>query len=602
MRTPDRRTFLTTVGLAVGGTLAADSTIAAGDDAGFDTVQSSQLQYDAAKSGNGDTTGPSERLAPTWEFTDVGGNGVPSTPAVADGTLYFVSNGVDSADSSFVHAVSTDGDEQWRTETTVVQCSPAVADGLVFVRGPGGDLLALDAATGAEQWSHDGYTGYEGSPTVADGTLYVPSREQAGTLLALETTTGEQQWAANVDLPGSAIQMTAAAVANGVAYFGVGTDAGVGGLFAVDAATGEQLWHHDFDSVMNLSTPTVVDGQVFFSTDVALHAFSSDGTRQWRLDTEGFTPNYFTEQSPAVADGTLYFPDGTGLLAVDADAGERQWRFDPPAVTVASSPVVSDETVYVGTEAAGLYALDAATGDPVGQYRADPDARVIVPPVVVDGTAYVGGFSRDEDTHPGLTALASGERAAASAKPTPAFDVVQDEILRGMPTDFEDRSDAFGDFDPDDEPVTSRWAVDGEQVAEFDGTVDLTGYTFEESGDHDVTLTVENGYGWRVSTTRTVTVADEAYDGPEAVIETEPPDAEDRTFDGGETVTLDGSASTAGARDITDYAWTIHGTDHRSGPTTDVELEGLCGDWHVTLTVTDDLGVTDEATITLYVG
>jgi outer membrane protein assembly factor BamB len=61
----------------------------------------------------------------------------------------------------------------WKFKTDgMVNSSPAVADGVVYVGSGDGRLYALDARTGKEKWSFN--TGGEvfSSPAVADGVVY----------------------------------------------------------------------------------------------------------------------------------------------------------------------------------------------------------------------------------------------------------------------------------------------------------------------------------------------------------------------------------------------------------------------------------------------
>ena len=59
-----------------------------------------------------------------------------------------------------------------------VQCSPAVADGVVYVGSQDGNVYALDAATGAQAWSFPtGAPVTFSSPAVADGVVYVGSND-----------------------------------------------------------------------------------------------------------------------------------------------------------------------------------------------------------------------------------------------------------------------------------------------------------------------------------------------------------------------------------------------------------------------------------------
>ena len=56
-----------------------------------------------------------------------------------------------------------------------VGCSPAVANGVVYVGSDDHNLYALNARTGALLWSYKTGGALESSPTVANGMLYVGS-------------------------------------------------------------------------------------------------------------------------------------------------------------------------------------------------------------------------------------------------------------------------------------------------------------------------------------------------------------------------------------------------------------------------------------------
>ena len=68
------------------------------------------------------------------------------------------------------------------------------------------------------------------------------------------------------------------------------------------------------------------------------------------------------ESSPAVANGTVYIGDLTGVVhAVDAATGKAKWTFKTGA-EMKSSPVVVGARVLIGSYDGSLYALEAATG------------------------------------------------------------------------------------------------------------------------------------------------------------------------------------------------------------------------------------------------
>lgn len=80
---------------------------------------------------------------------------------------------------------------------------------------------------------------------------------------------------------------------------------------------------------------------------------------------------------------------------------------------------------------------------------------------------------------------------------------------------------------------------------------------------------------------------------PEAVIETDPADAEDVDFSQGDTVVLDASASSDPDGEIVSYEWDVDGTDEfeEGGETIEASLS-FCGELPMALRVTDDDGAT----------
>src|SRR5207302_749965 len=94
-------------------------------------------------------------------------------------------------------------------------CSPAVADGVVYVGTDSWYLYALDAVTGALKWSYNAGGPIESSPVVAKGMVYMGDRNN-GVIRALDASSGKPKWAYATGQPITA----SPAVANGVVYIG----------------------------------------------------------------------------------------------------------------------------------------------------------------------------------------------------------------------------------------------------------------------------------------------------------------------------------------------------------------------------------------------
>jgi outer membrane protein assembly factor BamB len=119
---------------------------------------------------------------------------VESSAAVANGMVY-----VGSSDWRRLNAIdAATGQLKWYFHTEGLPwCSPAVADGVVYIGATGGYFYAVDAETGQELWrvqtgkslttvAYGVSGGVVSSPTVVDGVVYFGSLD--GKLYAVNTT------------------------------------------------------------------------------------------------------------------------------------------------------------------------------------------------------------------------------------------------------------------------------------------------------------------------------------------------------------------------------------------------------------------------------
>jgi serine/threonine-protein kinase len=162
-----------------------------------------------------------------------------------------------------------------------------------------------------------------------------------------------------------------------------------GSVFAVEAATGDEIWRAPTGSIA-FSSPAEADGVVYVgSEDFSVYALDLEtGAERWRFPTEAAV-----HSSPAVVDGVVYVgSDDTNVYALDAASGEKLWRFTTGGL-VQSSPAVVDGVVYVGSRDNFVYALDAATGEE--KWRSETGAEVWSSPAVVNGSVYIGSSDRN---------------------------------------------------------------------------------------------------------------------------------------------------------------------------------------------------------------
>ncbi|MFP3992518.1 serine/threonine-protein kinase [Streptomyces sp. E11-3] len=317
----------------------------------------------------------------------------PSTPSVADGTVYMAHVGSTRDEEPSLRALdASDGEQRWTAPmpNQPSDASPVFVDGTVYMAGDGG-LHAIDTADGSRRWTFPfPDKQLATSPAVADGTVYIGGSK--GRLYAVDAEAGRRRWLYRYSENKWGTAAAAPVIADGIVYIG----GGKGELNAVDAATGRERWTRPSkDDYPVLDSVAVADGTVYFSNDALLYAFdATSGKRRWTLPTS----NGFSR--PVAADGAVYLHDYDGnLYAVDSTSGKKRWSF-PLNGDVQGNPSVGDGTVCFGGKEGKVYAVDAATGRRrwvfnVRSEAQDDKTEIKVPPVIAEGMVY---FTASDDT------------------------------------------------------------------------------------------------------------------------------------------------------------------------------------------------------------
>jgi outer membrane protein assembly factor BamB len=176
---------------------------------------------------------------------------------------------------------------------------------------------------------------FVGVPVVSGGHLYSLI---SGGVISMKAKTGKTRW--RVRLAG--VNSGRIGVQDDVVYVSTGN-----GLYALDAATGAQLWtfsgHFDGGGVVIAGGTVFVGGVVVYAINAAT------GQEEWQHDA--LWGNWW----PIVANGVVYMRNTDQLLALDADTGAVLWTASD---RIPLFLYRSNLFAYYS----GLHALDPATG------------------------------------------------------------------------------------------------------------------------------------------------------------------------------------------------------------------------------------------------
>jgi polyvinyl alcohol dehydrogenase (cytochrome) len=240
---------------------------------------------------------------------------------------------------------------------------------VILIDSGRGQEPATPTATATGDWSFYG-ADLAGTRTAGDQAITAENVSQLQPL-----------WQVEVGGPISATPV----VAGGIAYVGSYD----GTFYALDTGTGETVWTYDTGAAV-LEPNLQIDLGITGSAAVA--GETPPGGGRWR----------------AAPEGVVYVGDAAATVhAIDAVTGTALWTVkadDQPAASIWSSPVVWNDTVYVGVASVAkqpgfrgsVVALDVASGDMRWQTYMTPEgadgAGVFAVPVIDPdlGMLYVG--------------------------------------------------------------------------------------------------------------------------------------------------------------------------------------------------------------------
>ena len=305
-------------------------------------------------------------------------------------------------------------------------------------------------------------------------------------------------------------------------------------LYALDAATGRELWRTYFEAGLG-GTPAYSNDALLVcdNTDTVYRIQPGTGATVWRFALKSTSTVYgvgYSPPSPIIANGRVYVPTKSALYALDIETGDPRWirRPGPTGGSLLTHPAVSAGRAVVGestsglsasdAENLGLYAYDAETGKLLWENspRTTDESidRIQDPPALTPDAAYVTSEQNEVHrvdattgeivwTH-ALSEESSGISSAPTVTDSTAYLSVENDILAlaldmGEPRWQSGSRDVWGFRPPADSSRiytsvgTELWALDrasGERrwkYADVYGSIVVAGGTLYVANDRSVT-------------------------------------------------------------------------------------------------------------------
>ena len=267
---------------------------------------------------------------------------VRSSPAVVDGVVY-----VGGGFNLFAVDAET-GKQLWKVPLRYAgQSAPTVAGRVVVVASQEGWVYGIDKSTGAMIWRSPADGLVFGAPAVAHRSVIFGT--DAGNVYSLDVSDGAVIWRSKID---------------GAVYAGVSVVSDVvlvqsttGHLQAMTLDTGKVLWQGAIGGDRSISVLPNAGGTggasiIVTANDGGVYALTArDGKQLW------LHPSGKPESGPAVtSQDTVVLGSGQSLIALNGTTGAPVWTY-LAGDTISTAPTVSSGYVFFGAEDGFLYAV-----------------------------------------------------------------------------------------------------------------------------------------------------------------------------------------------------------------------------------------------------
>ena len=390
MERQTRRRYLRAAGAVAAGLVAGCSTATparnrstVGDDSAPSEVAETQFRGGLDRRGVYPGRSVPASVTVDWELPEV--NTGDHTAAKASPVAIESGDVVVPGDTGRVHRVTPSGEVRWTADTEEstrgIHGTPAVANGAVYVGAYDGALYAFDLETGERVWRRQLGDAVGSSPGYHDGTVYIAVEyyDPSGGMFGVDAVTGDVEW---VDRRPTDHPHSTCAIDRDVGRLVVGSNDG--DLYAWSYPDMSFQWIFETGEEIKGPVATYDGGAFFGSWDDHVYRVSlDDGREEWAVETGG---SVMSGPSVEPSTGTLYVGShDSELYALDVDSGDERWTFDTGGKLL-GCPTVTAGHVLVGSYDRRLYAVEKETGD--GVWSVGADGWVTSTPLVTGDAVY----------------------------------------------------------------------------------------------------------------------------------------------------------------------------------------------------------------------
>ncbi len=287
-----------------------------------------------------------------WTYTLASGAAIEGSPAV-DASLGLVFVG---ANDGTVYAISiSNGTLAWSTDLGGELAAPVFADGRLYVTSSTGTVASLEETTGKVAWSKSLSSSIAAAPSLDPTSDLLVVTDLGGDVIALNASSGATRWTFATD---GAVH-DPAVLAEGEVFVGSDDEH----EYALTETGGSLLWSYDAGAA--IETAATID------PDHSVRPFAvAFGTVTGRVDElRGSTGLLRFQVDPGSGHAIVGIASVAGVLFFEISTGEvGSVRAYPSTNAIfwhrltgadlASAPAIVDGTVYVTGEDGDLYAWD----------------------------------------------------------------------------------------------------------------------------------------------------------------------------------------------------------------------------------------------------